>query len=182
VLDNALPELRARHWPATIFVPVGAMGGAPAWEIECRDMPEQEIVATADALRRLDPELVSIGGHTLTHPHLPGLSPARARAEIAGCRSLINQTFGIDAGLFAFPYGEHDAASIDLCRKAGYRHVFTNLPYVVDPGSGGFVRGRVLVDPEDGPLEFYLKMAGAYAWMPYASMIKKCFGRLLRGR
>jgi len=29
------------------------------------------------------------------------------------------------------------------------------------------------VDPSDGPLEFYLKMSGAYFWMGYVTAAKK---------
>ena len=39
------------------------------------------------------------------------------------------------------------------------------------------VRGRVKVDPFDGPMEFFLKYNGAYAWAPYFSSLK----RKLRG-
>ena len=81
--------------------------------------------------------------------------------------------FGTKIRNFAFPYGDHDEAVIELCREAGYKHVYTNVPNTLDPSLGEFVRGRVSVDPADGLLEFYLKMSGAYAWMAQASALKK---------
>src|ERR1700684_172147 len=85
----------------------------------------------------------------------------------------MREIFGIDARLFAFPYGEHDAATVELCRDAGYDRVFTSIPQSLDPASDQFARGRVLVDPADRPLEFYLKMSGAYGWMAYVSALKQ---------
>jgi N-acetylglucosaminyl-diphospho-decaprenol L-rhamnosyltransferase len=172
-LDNAIPELRARNMPSTIFVPAGALGASPDWEVEKGRDYEAESVAGADTLRSLVSDLVQLGAHSLTHPHLPQLPPDDARREIAGCREQMREIFGIDAHLFTFPYGDHDAATIQFCREAGYDRVFTVIPQSVDPASDQFARGRVLVDPADRPLEFYLKMSGAYAWMAYVSALKQ---------
>lgn len=180
VLENALPELRARQMPATIFVPAGSLGRPPAWEAECASAYSKEIVATADALRTQISDLVNLGAHSLTHPHLTRLPPEQARAEIAGCREQMRDIFGIDTRIFAFPYGDHDRAAVELCREAGYQRVFTNIPDVVDPVSDQLHRGRILVDPADGLLEFYLKMSGAYAWMGYIAALKTRLRTFLR--
>jgi peptidoglycan/xylan/chitin deacetylase (PgdA/CDA1 family) len=179
VLDNAIPELRARNMPATIFVPAGSMGARPAWwniEVEDGNAYEGELVATADALRSVVSDRLHLGAHTLTHPHLSRLRLEDARCEIAGCRTHMRNIFGIDVRTFAFPYGEYNEALIALCREAGYERVFTVIPGVIDPTEKEFARGRVGVDATDGPLEFYLKMSGAYAWMVYASALKRWFG------
>ena len=180
VWENALPELRTRGMPATIFVPMGSLGRPPAWEMEDEPVDSCGVVATADALRSMTSELVQLGAHTLTHPHLTRLQLEDARAEIAGCREQMETIFGIKIRHFAFPYGDHNAAITELCREAGYEHVYTVLPKTVDPSSDEFVRGRVLVDPADRSLEFYLKMSGAYAWMVHASALKKWLRAQLR--
>lgn len=132
-----------------------------------------EVVATAEALRTQISDLIRYGAHSLTHPHLTRVSREQARMEIAGCREQLSEMFGIDVRIFAFPYGEHDAEVVELCREAGYERVFNSFPRVTDAASDEFVRGRVLVNLDDGPLEFYLKMSGAYAWMAYVSGIKQ---------
>jgi GT2 family glycosyltransferase/peptidoglycan/xylan/chitin deacetylase (PgdA/CDA1 family) len=173
VLDNALPELRTRGMPATIFVPMGSLGRPPAWEMEDEWVDGGSVVATADALRSMTSELVQLGAHSLTHPHLTRLRLEDARLEIAGCREQMEIIFGTKIRHFAFPYGDHDSTVIELCRDAGYERVYTNIPRTVDPSSDEFVRGRVSVDPTDGTLEFSLKMSGAYAWMAQISAWKK---------
>jgi hypothetical protein len=79
--------------------------------------------------------------------------------------------------LFAFPYGEHDARVVQACRDAGYERAFSIVAGDVDPCRGDFVRGRIAVDPGDGRLEFYLKMRGAYGWLPRMSAIKRSLAR-----
>jgi N-acetylglucosaminyl-diphospho-decaprenol L-rhamnosyltransferase len=176
-LSNAIPELRARQMPVTIFIPIGSMGRPPFWEMESEFIYQTEVVATADDLRNQISDLVHFGGHSLTHPRLSRLPEAAARVEIAGCRNQLSEIFGVDVRVFAFPYGDYNAETIKLCREAGYERVFTTIPQVTDPASDAFVRGRVLVEPCDGPLEFYLKMLGAYEWIAYIAPLKD---RLLR--
>jgi N-acetylglucosaminyl-diphospho-decaprenol L-rhamnosyltransferase len=179
-VDNAIPELCARSLPSTIFVPTELLGAPPTWNHEGGIDYGADSVASAEALRSLPSDLVQLGAHTLTHPHLPQLRREDARREIAECRERIREIFGTNARLFAFPYGEHDAATVELCRGAGYDRVFTIIPRSVDPASDQFERGRIIVDPADGRLEFYLKMSGAYGWMTYLFALKQwCRRRMI---
>lgn len=172
VVKNALPELAARGMPSTIFTPSGALGRTPAWEMEEAAEDRAETVVTADVLCGLASDLVSVGAHSITHPRLPQVDRQAASAEIAGSKAQLERLLGREVTLFAFPYGEYNEDVVDLCREAGYRHAFTIVPHVVDPTDGAFLRGRVSVKPNDGSLEFWLKMRGAYAWMPWASKLK----------
>jgi hypothetical protein len=66
--------------------------------------------------------------------------------------------------LFSFPHGAHSAALVDQARQVGYRRVFTIEPLPVDANRDPFTVGRVAADPDDWPVEFRLKIAGAYRW------------------
>jgi peptidoglycan/xylan/chitin deacetylase (PgdA/CDA1 family) len=182
VLDNAIPELVARRMPATIFVPAGVLGRQPAWDMEDGCADRGEIVASAEALRAVASDLVQLGAHSLTHPHLLRISPEERRREIEGCRRQMREIFYTDAVVFAFPYGEYDASVIEQCREAGYERVYSCIPGILDPAAAEFVRGRILVEASDGPLEFYLKILGAYSWVGYYSRIKQSLSlrRLIR--
>jgi peptidoglycan/xylan/chitin deacetylase (PgdA/CDA1 family) len=182
VIENALPELRARNLPATVFVPAGSLGRQPFWEIEDSSTDAGEVIASAEILRGLPSHLVNLGAHSLTHPRLSQIPTEEARREIAGSGELMRDLFGINVRTFAFPYGDYNTATVELCRDAGYERVFTIVPCPVDPASGEFVRGRTAVHPSDGRLEFYLKMSGAYAWMRHASAAKQWLKGLLTRR
>jgi hypothetical protein len=83
--------------------------------------------------------------------------------------------------LFSFPYGECSEDLIEQCRSAGYERVFTNLPVLAFSQASEFVTGRVDVQPTDWPIEFRLKIAGAYRWLPYAFDLKRTLFRTLTG-
>jgi N-acetylglucosaminyl-diphospho-decaprenol L-rhamnosyltransferase len=172
VIDNALPELAKHDLPCTIFVPSGVLGRSPDWAME-GSTDRTEVVIDAARLGDLSGPLVTIGAHSVSHPYLTCVAPERARAEITGSRDAIASVIGRSVTLFAFPYGDYDASVVDICRQEGFKHVFTNVPEPFEPCSGSLVRGRVSVDPDDGDFELFLKMSGAYAWMPLCSALKR---------
>ena len=74
-------------------------------------------LATWDALRSLDPGLVTIGAHTLTHAILPGLDDAALEREVAGSRRRLEEALGRPAGQFAYPNGDYDARVLECVRR-----------------------------------------------------------------
>jgi len=175
VADHALPELLRRSLPATIFVPVGVLAKGPSWEDGASGSGEPEHVMSEKQLRALPSDVVDVGSHSISHPHLTRLDETGLSEEIAGSRHRLETLLGRPVVLFAPPFGEHDHSVVQQCRRAGYERVFSIVPRLVDPAGDAFVRGRVSVDPRDGALEFFLKTSGAYAWMPYASALKRAF-------
>lgn len=173
VAENALPELVARGFHSTIFVPARLLGKQPDWAMEDGSPDSEEIIMPAELIASLSSPLVSLGSHTCTHPRLSRIDPAQAREEIAASRSILEELTAQDIRLFAFPYGDHNPLILELCKTAGYNIVFSTIPHGVDTSGSDFIRGRVKVDPFDSRLEFYLKYNGAYAWTPYASAIKR---------
>jgi peptidoglycan/xylan/chitin deacetylase (PgdA/CDA1 family) len=173
VAKNALPALIARGFHSTIFVPTGTLGGPPTWSMKVGSPDSIETVMSAEQIARLPSALVTVGSHSRTHPRLSRLAPSDAREEIEGSRHQLENLTTQEVRLFAFPYGDHDASTVELCRVAGYEAVFSTTPAPVDTTGSGLVRGRVKVDPFDGRLEFFLKYNGAYAWAPYVSSLKR---------
>ena len=173
VADNALPELAARGFHSTIFVPVGSLGNHPDWAREDNALSSDEVVMSAERIGALSSPLVTLGSHSITHPRLSRMNLNDARREIEGSRDKLQHLTRGHIRLFAFPYGDHDASTVDLCRTAGYDYVFSIVPQPVKTEEFNFVRGRVQVEPFDWPLEFFLKYNGAYAWASYVSSIKR---------
>jgi peptidoglycan/xylan/chitin deacetylase (PgdA/CDA1 family) len=173
VAENALPELVALGFHSTIFVPVGSLGSRPTWPVENGSLDSDETVMSAEQIAKLSSSLVTLGSHTNTHPRLSRIDPREAQGEIEGSRLGLQTLAAQDVRLLAFPYGDHDASIVELCRAAGYDYVFSVAPDPVDTTSSDFVRGRVKVDPFDWPLEFFLKYRGAYAWVSHVSSLKR---------
>ena len=77
-----------------------------------------------EALRRLDPAVVTIGSHTLTHPILPGTPPADLEAEVRDSRRLLERGLQRPVEFFAYPNGNHDAGA-QLSVRKHYRAAVT---------------------------------------------------------
>lgn len=182
IVDNALPELSKRGIPATLFVVTESLGGNRGWEHLGGDDTRQERVMSVEQLRELSPELVTIGSHTMTHPLLPSIEKSQLRQELSGSRLKLEQMLNREINLLSFPYGGFNDAVIEGCREAGYERVFTALPVFAFSQPGEFVSGRVGAAPTDWPIEFRLKLAGAFRWLPYAYDLKRHVRSVLRGR
>lgn len=166
-IEEALPELRSRNIPATVFIIVQALGK------EFGNKQCFEKVMSVDQMRELPPDLVTIGSHTLTHPFLPSASYQDAHREIMESRVELERLLGRPISMFSFPFGGFKEEHIEMCRGAGYRRIFTTLPYLAFTSRREFAVGRVRADTFDWPLETRLKLAGAYRWLPLAFALKK---------
>ncbi len=164
--DCALPGLLKRGIPSTMFVIIDVIGKTFG--------PEAEEVMSLEQLRSL-PESVVIGSHTLSHPLLPKIDPDDATREIVFSRAALEKKLDRKISLFSFPFGGFNQKLVEICQNAGYERVFSTLPYFAFEDPNEFVTGRVRVDPSDWPLEFRLKLAGAYRWLPWAFEWKRKF-------
>lgn len=166
-LEEAWPELHKRGIPSVVFVIADALGKGFG-TVEC-----SERLLSAEQLGSLPPDLVTLGSHTLTHPMLTRIPEEQAYREIAQSRQQLQSVFNREIRLFSFPFGDFNRKLVNMCKKAGYKHVFTTLPELGGGYSSQFVIGRVRVDPTDWPIEFRLKLAGAYRWLPFAFAVKR---------
>jgi peptidoglycan/xylan/chitin deacetylase (PgdA/CDA1 family) len=180
-IRNAIPELVKRDIPAAVFVTADLLGECAKWWPEpARE--RHELLATAERLRELPPGLICIGSHTLTHPRLPTLTEIDARRELSQSRMKLEELLNRRVTTFSFPFGAFNQALIDWCRDAGYERVFTTLPQMAFSTPTEFAVGRVSVEPSDWPLEFRLKLMGAYCWLPFAYSAKRVILSGLFGR
>jgi len=173
VIENAIPELAKREIPMAFFVPPGLVGTSPQWSGYGPEIGNDEIIATADSLRELPADLITVGSHTMTHAWLPGLSDDEARFQIAASRAELAKLLNRDIKLFSFPYGALDQRLVEMCREAGYERVFSVSPKPAFTVPNEFVTGRQAVNPLDWELEFRLKILGAYQWLPRVIALKR---------
>ncbi len=103
--QNAVPKLNAAGIKAGFYVITGEVGnsGSMTW-------------AQLTQMKNAGHE---IGSHTVTHPHLPQLSTANARAELVNSKNtLISKGFNPET--FVYPYGEYTASVKQLVKDSGY--------------------------------------------------------------
>jgi peptidoglycan/xylan/chitin deacetylase (PgdA/CDA1 family) len=173
ILENALPELEKRGVPSTLFIPTELLGQYPPWLTTAADQNRYGKLMSANQLRRLPSDLVTIGSHGMTHCLLPSLNEESAKRELSESRVKLEKLLNRKVTLFSFPYGASNQHLVQWCQEAGYERVFTSSPVVAYANPKEFETGRVWAEPTDWPLEFRLKILGAYRWLPWAFALKR---------
>jgi peptidoglycan/xylan/chitin deacetylase (PgdA/CDA1 family) len=77
-----------------------------------------------DELKSLDPGLIMIGSHTLTHPILVTLSQAEIVSELRESRRYLEQKLDRAIDFFCYPNGAYDARVYEAV-KNNYRAAVT---------------------------------------------------------
>ncbi|MDQ5848166.1 MAG: polysaccharide deacetylase family protein, partial [Pseudomonadota bacterium] len=84
-------------------------------------------------LRQLDPQVVTIGSHGMTHAILTAIEPQQVEAEIRDSRCMIEKRLARPAEVFCYPNGNVDAVALDCARKH-YRAAVTDTKGAVVAG------------------------------------------------
>jgi peptidoglycan/xylan/chitin deacetylase (PgdA/CDA1 family) len=97
---------------------------------------EEFDLASWQELERLDPSVVTIGSHTMTHPILTSLSAEETEAETRDSRMALEQRLERPVSLFCYPNGELNDGALASARRH-YRSAVTTdvgrLEGQVDP-------------------------------------------------
>lgn len=156
-LLNAAPVLQALRLPATCFICPGRMGTSMVRG------EEAGVLLTWDEARELAAGGVTIGAHTMTHPHLSRLSEDDQRREISESAREITDRLGRRPEAFAYPYGslaDYNDTSIRLVRETGFHYAVSNRYGVNPPGSDRWTLRRIWIDNTDTLETFQAKVSG----------------------
>src|SRR3954466_1581670 len=106
-----------------------AIGAATPDFKPSREQRQQFDLASWEELERLDPRVVTIGSHTMTHPILTSLSAEETGAELRESRVQLGQPLGRPLTVFCYPNGDLSETVVENARRY-YRSAVT-----VDPGT-----------------------------------------------
>ena len=180
LIRNAIPELAKRDIPAVVFVPAGCIGQPPGWIKDATSPEYHETVLSPAELKELSGNsLVTIGSHCMSHTNLLTVDEKDAIEEITASKRELENLLGKKVKAISFPHGACNARHVEIAYEAGYEQVYSISPEFAFRTEKERVTGRVRVDPCDWPLEFRLKIAGAYRWMPAAYSLKRKLRRFL---
>lgn len=146
--EEGWPRFRAAGLPVTWFVDTAAIGrgpGAPTW----------------DDVRRLRDEGVEIAAHSHAHPHLPTLAPEEQEADMDRSLALFAQELGARPTLFAYPYGEADAAALALAARKGFRAAFGQHSGVAWAGDDPWYLPRFSLNERFGTIDRFRQAVDA---------------------
>jgi hypothetical protein len=88
-------------------------------------------VMGASELRRIA-ERFEIGGHTLTHPDLRGLSDAKLKEEVSGGKQELESILGAPVRTFCYPKGKFNARIRRAVVDAGFEAARTTRSFLFD--------------------------------------------------
>lgn len=172
VVDFALPLLAERAMVATLFVTAGMLG-------EAGNIDEKVLLA-------IDPAIMEVGSHTMSHAQLDIVRPARLREEIAGSRLRLEDLLGRPVTSLAYPHGYHRRLVCEAVHDAGYEtaHAVRNALSYVGDNLYRLARLTVHSDTSDHLIGQWLIGQGAPVAAPGESRKTKAWrqARRLRGR
>jgi peptidoglycan/xylan/chitin deacetylase (PgdA/CDA1 family) len=179
--ENAVPTCEEFSIPYSIFVPTDYVGRKCEWMRTEKELSEQERkkinnrdllqlrndrVMNLEELIDLKNKKVNIGSHGVTHTNLDFKSDNEMIDEITVSRKWLRDTLSVTAGILSLPRGRYNQAVLNEAKKAGYENVLSIIPFKNRIGPEcPFLLGRVVVDPNDGMLEFIVKCLGGYTWL-----------------
>lgn len=104
--------------------------------IQIRALVDREAL-TEEQLRTLSHHpLVTIGGHTTTHPNLKRATAATVRSEMADNRKFLQELTGAPVAHNAYPFGHSGACGereAEISRLVGFRTAVTTRPGMIFP-------------------------------------------------
>ena len=78
---------------------------------------EEFDLAGWDELRLLDPSIVTVGSHSMTHPILPSMTAGEIEAELGPSRRMIEAKLGRPVEFFSYPNGDFDERTLAAVRR-----------------------------------------------------------------
>jgi peptidoglycan/xylan/chitin deacetylase (PgdA/CDA1 family) len=110
-------------------------GATPGFKASAAQREEFDL-ASWQELEALDPSVVTIGSHTMTHPILTSLSAEETEAETRDSRVALEKRLGREVSTFCYPNGDLNDGALDSARRH-YRSAVTTevgrLEGEVDP-------------------------------------------------
>lgn len=155
--EEAWPRLKAERLPFTLFLatdPVDrGVRGYMNW----------------NQLREMAQAGVTIGGHSVHHPHLPALEADAMRAEIEQSNRRLAKELGKAPELFSYPYGEFSLAAIEQVQRAGYTAAFGQHSGVAYAALGFYTLPRFAFNETYGEIDRFRLTINALP-LPVADM------------
>ncbi len=156
VTDYALPELKKRRFPFSVFPVVEKVesSGSLKW----------------NELKSMMSANVEIGSHGMTHKPLYSLLQDELNYEVRDSKEIIDEQLNIKTTYFALPFGVYGRRSLKTLRNSGYYTVFsTRSKLNYDPNL--FIQHRLNVKSTMSLSEFESLLKGKKTYLLKRSVL-----------
>ncbi len=159
--DYAYPLILKERIPVTLFIYVSGVGDVDklSWE----------------KLSALDPKLVEIGAHSLSHRSLIFLKEDERKDEVLACRLILENKLHRRVRFFSYPFGAVDQGLMGLVEQSGFQAaVGTAYRLGEFKGSSVYLLKRVFVSKASQyPFVFRFMVSGYY--VPVRQLLYRVF-------
>ena len=184
VHDHAAGILRAKGWPATVFLVSGLLGATDEWCATRNPAGSTYSLMGAREIDRLRADGFTFQSHTRTHADLTVLDDAALDQELTGSRSDLQDVLGERIDCLAYPYGKFDDRTVEAARASGYRAAFSTRPgfnrvgvhpycirrlEVYGTDSASALKRKMMLGSNDGSVGHALR----YGWSRIAARLRR---------
>ncbi|MFZ5754021.1 MAG: polysaccharide deacetylase family protein [Bacillota bacterium] len=113
---------------------------------------------TTEMIKEMSGYGLEIGSHSLTHPDLTKISPARLKKEIQLSKKELEKITGKKVTTFCYPAGRHNARVREEVRKAGYLGAVTTRYGAATFQENLYNLSRIRINKSDALQGFINKM------------------------
>lgn len=154
--ENALPILCKNKFPATVFVVSRLLCQSNEW-MQKEGYPKRPLLSL-DELKEMAAPGISIGAHTVTHPHLTNLPSEVAAKEIENSKKELEHKLEHKVDFFAYPYGEFNSIVKSAVAQAGFKAACSAISGFNRHNEDHFALRRTAVHGTDHLWQFALKL------------------------
>jgi peptidoglycan/xylan/chitin deacetylase (PgdA/CDA1 family) len=151
--------------PATFFIPTKYVGTDHVfpWDVDLAQMPNLSWQDIGE-MQQMGHE---IGSHTVSHPDLGALAPAKVRREMADSKKTLEDRLQRPVRWFAYPFGgpsNFRPEYLPLARELGYEACFSALSGFIQPNMRGQILPREAMPYFRSLLNLELHLSGCLDW------------------
>lgn len=163
---EAYPILLELRIPATVFIPTAFVGHHNAWERPGAG-PRLTVMSAAQ-LRELDPQLITVGSHSVNHRVLTGMSTSAWELELQQSKMELEDILGRAVTLFAYPFGYLSTYTTEMqhaLRDAGYVAAVSTRWGIHNSARDRYALRRISFRESDDRQQVQAKLAGDWDWI-----------------
>ena len=140
----ALPILKKNGFTATVFVITNTIGGFNDFDLKAKIEPKNKMMNWSE-IRAMDANGITIGSHTLDHPHLTKITPSEAKRQIIESKKLLEKGLGKRVRYFCYPYGDVNPAIVQWVKESGYEAATTTKPGLASARLNPYLLNRIRI-------------------------------------
>ena len=123
---NAFPVLKEFDLKATVFLATDFIGTDKKME-SYSHFTSVDMLSWEEARSMQEAGIITFAAHTATHPHLPQLSFADQKTEIAKSIKTVDEHLSeeVARSVFCYPYGQYNQDTLSLMQEMNIKIAFT---------------------------------------------------------